>query len=127
VGGKINLCYNCVDRHALSDNKDKVAILWEGEPGETRKLTYQDLYREVRKFANVLKGLGFARVTGLRSTWYDARVGHCAAGVRPALARYIPSFSEDLRPMPWWTASTMRRALQSLPRMGHTAAGRRCG
>jgi acetyl-CoA synthetase len=58
VGGKINLCYNCVDRHALSDKKDKVAILWEGEPGETRTLTYGELYLEVQKFANVLKGLG---------------------------------------------------------------------
>ena len=37
VGGKINLCYNCVDRHALSDRKDNIAILWEGEPGETRR------------------------------------------------------------------------------------------
>ncbi len=58
VGGKINLCYNCVDRHALSDRKNKTAILWEGEPGEIRRLTYGDLYLEVQKFANVLKGLG---------------------------------------------------------------------
>jgi len=58
VGGKINLCYNCVDRHALGDRKDKVAILWESEPGETRTLTYGELYLEVQKFANVLKGLG---------------------------------------------------------------------
>src|SRR5271156_365297 len=58
VGGKINLCYNCVDRHALGTNKDKIAILWEGEPGEVRRLTYGDLYLEVQKFANVLKGLG---------------------------------------------------------------------
>jgi acetyl-CoA synthetase len=58
VGGKINLCYNCVDRHALGDRKDKVALLWEGEPGETRTLTYGELYLEVQKFANVLKGLG---------------------------------------------------------------------
>jgi acetyl-CoA synthetase len=58
VGGRINLSYNCVDRHALSDKKDKVAILWEGEPGETRTLTYGELYIEVQKFANVLKGLG---------------------------------------------------------------------
>jgi acetyl-CoA synthetase len=58
VGGKMNLCYNCVDRHALSDRKDKVAILWESEPGETRTLTYAELYLEVQKFANVLKGLG---------------------------------------------------------------------
>jgi acetyl-CoA synthetase len=58
VGGKINLCYNCVDRHALSDRKNKVAIQWEGEPGEVRQLTYGDLHLEVQKFANVLKGLG---------------------------------------------------------------------
>jgi len=61
VGGKINLCYNCVDRHALSTNKDKVAILWEGEPGETRKLTYGELHLQVQKFANVLKGLGIRK------------------------------------------------------------------
>jgi acetyl-CoA synthetase len=58
VGGKINLCYNCVDRHALGANKNKVAILWEGEPGETRKLTFGELHLQVQKFANVLKGLG---------------------------------------------------------------------
>src|SRR5271156_2579346 len=58
VGGKINLCYNCVVRHALGNNKDKIAILWEGEPGEVRKLTYGDLHVEGQKFANVLKGLG---------------------------------------------------------------------
>jgi acetyl-CoA synthetase len=58
VGGKMNLCYNCVDRHALGDRKDKVALLWEAEPGETRTLTYGELYLEVQKFANVLKGLG---------------------------------------------------------------------
>jgi acetyl-CoA synthetase len=61
VDGKINLCYNCVDRHALSERKDKVAILWEGEPGEIRKLTFDDLHREVQKFANVLKGLGIRK------------------------------------------------------------------
>ncbi|HEY0795528.1 MAG TPA: acetate--CoA ligase [Acidisarcina sp.] len=58
VGGKINLCYNCVDRHALGGKRDKVAILWEGEPGEVRRLTFGDLHLEVQKFANVLKGLG---------------------------------------------------------------------
>jgi acetyl-CoA synthetase len=58
VGGKINLCYNCVDRHALGGKANKVAILWEGEPGEVRKLTFAELLIEVQKFANVLKGLG---------------------------------------------------------------------
>jgi len=58
TGGKLNLSHNCVDRHAKGARKDKVAILWEGEPGEVRKLTYGELHSEVQKFANVLKGLG---------------------------------------------------------------------
>jgi acetyl-CoA synthetase len=58
VGGKINVSYNCVDRHLENGRKNKAAILWEGEPGDTRVLRYQDLHREVCKFANVLKGLG---------------------------------------------------------------------
>jgi acetyl-CoA synthetase len=61
VGGRINLSYNCVDRHALGDKRDKVAILWEGEPGEIRKLTFGDLHAEVQRFANVLKGLGIKK------------------------------------------------------------------
>ena len=61
VGGKLNLSHNCVDRHALGARKDKVAILWEGEPGEVRRLTYGDLHEEVQRFANVLKGLGIKR------------------------------------------------------------------
>ncbi len=58
VGGKLNLCHNCVDRHALSDRAEKTAILWEGEPGETRKLSFRELHAEVQRFANVLKGFG---------------------------------------------------------------------
>ncbi|WP_158751304.1 acetate--CoA ligase [Acidobacterium sp. S8] len=61
VGGKTNLCYNCVDRHALGDKRDKVAIVWEGEPGEIRRLTFGDLHGEVQRFANVLKGLGIKK------------------------------------------------------------------
>jgi len=61
VGGKTNLCYNCVDRHALGSKRDKVAILWEGEPGEIRKLTFGDLHAEVQRFANVLKSLGIKK------------------------------------------------------------------
>ncbi len=55
VGGKTNACYNCVDRHVYGASKNKAAIIWEGEPGDTRVLRYQDLHREVCKFANVLK------------------------------------------------------------------------
>ena len=58
VGGKTNISYNCLDRHLSTARKNKAAIIWEGEPGDTRVLTYLDLHREVCKFANVLKGLG---------------------------------------------------------------------
>ncbi|MBB5064664.1 acetate--CoA ligase [Granulicella mallensis] len=58
TGGKLNLSHNCVDRHARGARKDKVALLWEGEPGEVRKLTFAELHVEVQKFANVLKSLG---------------------------------------------------------------------
>ena len=58
VGGKINVAYNCLDRHLGSWRKNKAAIIWEGEPGDIRTLTYQQLYTEVCKFANVLKKLG---------------------------------------------------------------------
>jgi len=61
VGGKLNLSHNCVDRHALGARKDKIALLWEGEPGEVRRLTYGDLHEQVQRFANVLKGLGVKR------------------------------------------------------------------
>ncbi len=61
VGGKLNLCQNCVDRHALGARKDKIALLWEGEPGEVRKLTYGELHEQVQRFANVLKGLGIVK------------------------------------------------------------------
>ncbi len=61
VGGKINACYNCVDRHIKNGLRNKAAIIWEGEPGEQRVLTYWDLYRDVNKFANVLKSLGIKK------------------------------------------------------------------
>jgi acetyl-CoA synthetase len=61
VGGQTNLCYNCVDRHALGTRRDKTAIIWEGEPGEVRRLTYGELHAEVQKFANALKSLGIRK------------------------------------------------------------------
>ena len=57
-GGTLNLSENCLDRHVNTWRKNKAAIIWEGEPGETRTLTYQELLREVGRFANVLKALG---------------------------------------------------------------------
>jgi len=61
VGGKINVSYNCIDRHIDTPRRNKAAIVWEGEPGDRRTLTYWDLYVEVQKFANVLKKLGVGR------------------------------------------------------------------
>ncbi|MEP3478451.1 MAG: acetate--CoA ligase [Fuerstiella sp.] len=58
TGGKINVSHNCIDRHLETDRRNKAALIWEGEPGDTRVLRYQDLHREVCKFANVLKSLG---------------------------------------------------------------------
>nr|HEV7953081.1 acetate--CoA ligase [Candidatus Acidoferrales bacterium] len=58
LGGKINITHNCVDRHAASSRRNKAAIIWEGEPGDSRVITFGMLQREVNKFANVLKSLG---------------------------------------------------------------------
>ena len=58
VGGKTNVAYNCLDRHLETWRRNKAAIIWEGEPGEVRTLTYQQLHTEVCKFANVLKKMG---------------------------------------------------------------------
>lgn len=58
VGGRLNACWNCVDRHVTTWRRNKVAIIWEGEPGDMRVLRYLDLHREVCRFANVLRQLG---------------------------------------------------------------------
>jgi acetyl-CoA synthetase len=58
VGGKLNISYNCLDRHLLTHRREKTAIIWEGEPGEVRTLNYAELQVEVCRFANVLKKLG---------------------------------------------------------------------
>ncbi|HEX6729472.1 MAG TPA: acetate--CoA ligase [Pyrinomonadaceae bacterium] len=61
LGGKLNISYNCLDRHLSTWRKNKAAIIWEGEPGDGRTLTYQQLHTEVCKFANVLKYAGVER------------------------------------------------------------------
>ena len=58
VGGKINISYNCLDRHLTTWRKNKAALIWEGEPGDCRTLTYAQLHREVCQFANAMKKLG---------------------------------------------------------------------
>lgn len=57
-GGQTNLSYNCLDRHLDTELKDRPAIIWEGEPGDTQTLSYKQLHRDVCKFANVLKKMG---------------------------------------------------------------------
>ena len=59
--GKLNMSYNCLDRHVEAGRGDKVAYHWEGEPGDTRTMTYRELLTEVSKFANVLKSLGLEK------------------------------------------------------------------
>jgi acetyl-CoA synthetase len=61
VGGTLNVSENCLDRHVANGIGDRVAYHWEGEPGDTRTITYSDLLEEVKKFANVLKGLGLEK------------------------------------------------------------------
>ncbi len=61
AGGKLNITYNCLDRHLTTWRRNKAALIWEGEPGDTRTLTYAQLHREVCQFANVLKGLGVTK------------------------------------------------------------------
>jgi len=58
INGKLNVSYNCLDRHLTTQRKHKVALIWEGEPGDRKTFTYEELHKEVCKFANVLKGLG---------------------------------------------------------------------
>jgi acetyl-CoA synthetase len=61
VGGKLNASVNCLDRHVRTAARNKVALLWEGEPGDRRTITYWELHRDVNRFANVLKALGVRR------------------------------------------------------------------
>jgi acetyl-CoA synthetase len=58
VGAETNISYNCLDRHVFGGKRHKAALIWEGEPGDVRTLTYQQLWLEVQKFSNVLRGLG---------------------------------------------------------------------
>ena len=81
--GMLNVSYNCLDRHVKTWRKNKAAIIWQGEPeDDVVTLTYQDMYREVNKFANVLKkhGVSKRRSRGDLSA-DDPRVGHRHAGL----------------------------------------------
>ena len=64
MGAKCNIVYNALDRHITTANKNRLALIWEGESGDRRKLTYYELYREVNKFANALRSQGLEKATG---------------------------------------------------------------
>ena len=76
IGGKLNVSYNCLDRHVTTARRTKAALIWEGEPGDTRTLTYWDLYREVQRFAAALKRHGVRK--GDRITIYMPMVPEVA-------------------------------------------------
>jgi acetyl-CoA synthetase len=76
IGGKLNVSYNCLDRHVTTPRRTKAALIWEGEPGDTRTLTYWDLYREVKRFAAALKRHGVRK--GDRITIYMPMVPEVA-------------------------------------------------
>ncbi|MCG6957798.1 MAG: acetate--CoA ligase [Gemmatimonadetes bacterium] len=79
LGGKINVSHNCLDRHLNGPRRDKIALLWEGEPGDTRSYTYAELHLEVAKFANALKALGVGK--GDRVTIYLPMIPEAAVAM----------------------------------------------
>jgi len=83
-GGKINISDNCLDRHLETWRRNKAALIWEGEPGDTRTLTYQQLHTEVCRFANVLKSLGVEK--GDRVALYMPLIPELAISMLPARA-----------------------------------------
>lgn len=79
LGGKLNVSYNCLDRHVESGRGDRTALIWEGEPGDTRTFTYAELLDEVSAFANALKGLGVGK--GDRVTIYLPMIPEAAVAM----------------------------------------------
>ena len=127
VGGKINASYNCLDRHLQGPRKNKAAIIWEGEPGDSRVLRYQDLHREVCKFANVLKKLGIQAGRPRHDLHADgSRAGHRHAGLRPHRRDALASSSAASAPRPSPTATTTPRPGWSSPPTAAGGAARSC-
>ncbi len=79
TNAKVNIVHNALDRHQATWRRNKAALIWEGEPGDSRILTYGDLYREVNQFANVLKSLGVGK--GDRVTIYMGRIPEIAVAM----------------------------------------------
>ena len=79
VGGKLNVSHNCLDRHVSAGRGDRTALIWEGEPGDTRTYSYAELHAEVSRFANALKGLGVEK--GDRVTIYLPMIPEAAVAM----------------------------------------------
>ncbi len=105
-GGKLNASVNCLDRFINTATRNKAAIIWEADGGEYKTFTYQQLYMEVNRFANVLKKKGVKkgdRVTHLPS--HDPRARHLHAGLRPDRRDPLRRVRRFLRQGAAWTAS----------------------
>jgi len=85
IGGTINASYNCLDRHLEGPRRNKAALIWEGEPGDSRVLTYQMLADEVAKCANALKSLGVKDGDRVRRGQVIARIGDTGSSFEPHL------------------------------------------
>ncbi len=125
VGGKLNLCHNCVDRHAKGARADKTAIIWESEPGEIHRLTYRQLLAGVERFASGLKSLGISKgdcvaiYMGMcpelaMALLACARIGAVHSVIfggfaAQALVDRIQDAPGRRRPHPGWIASPRRR------------------
>ena len=121
VGGKLNVVDNCLDRHVEAGHGDKVAYHWEGEPGDTRTITYADLLDEVCRFANVAQGPRRRQGRPRRHLHADdPRAAGRHAGLRPHRRRRTRWSSAASRPTRSPTASTTPRPRSSSP---PTAAG----
>jgi len=82
LGGKLNASVNCLDRHLRGPRRNKAALIWEGEPGDTRTFTYWDLHREVCRFGNVLPARREPRRPRRDLSAHDSRSGDRDARVR---------------------------------------------
>ena len=119
VGGTLNISYNCLDRHLPTWRRNKAALIWEGEPGDTRTLTYQQLHTEVCRFANVLKQMGIQK--GDRVALYMPLIPELAISML-ACARIgathsvvFGGFSSSalIRYRRWWVAARQRSKAES--------------
>ena len=97
--GKLNVSYNCVDRHVEAGNGDRVAFHWRGEEGEEREITYAELHRDVQRFANALKdrGIGKGDVVGIYLPMIPEVVSRCS----PARASALPTTSSSAGSHRW--------------------------